>query len=175
MVETISRQASAHSWSFSSQASQCSALCWAHSSAHSSAVRVWNVESRVTHPRALGGEVGDVPFATILWTEGLSFAGVLSYIYADLIIPPLMYAYREYYGGTFAAILSGMIFVAAVISGLAVYLVFAGLGLIPSRAGTQIAEVSIELNYKAVLNVLATILFAFLYYLHRESHGKKRD
>jgi uncharacterized membrane protein YraQ (UPF0718 family) len=113
--------------------------------------------------------VGNVPFATILWTEGLSFGGVLSYIFADLIIPPLLDAYRDYYGSRFAAILSGMIFVAAVLSGLAVHAVFAGLGLIPSRAGTQIAEISIGLDYKAVLNVLATGLFAFLYYLHRDS------
>jgi hypothetical protein len=47
-----------------------------------------------------GCSVGNVPFATVLWTEGLSFAGVSSYIYADLIIPPLMDAYRGYYGGT---------------------------------------------------------------------------
>jgi YHS domain-containing protein len=113
--------------------------------------------------------VGNVPFATVLWTEGLSFGGVLSYVFADLIIPPLMDAYRGYYGGTFAAVLSGMISVAAVVSGLAVYVVFAGLGLIPPRAGTQIAEIAIELDYKAVLNVLATGLFAFLYYLHRDS------
>jgi hypothetical protein len=62
-----------------------------------------------------------------------------------------------------------MIFLAAVISGLVVYVVFAGLGLIPPRAGTQIAEIAIELDYKAVLNVLATGLFVVLYYLHRDS------
>ena len=113
--------------------------------------------------------VGNVPFATILWTEGLSFGGVLSYIYADLIIPPLMDAYRGYYGTQFAAVLSGMIFVAAVVTGLAVHAVFAGVGLIPPRAGTQVAETSIELDYKAVLNVFATLLFGVLYYLHRDS------
>jgi uncharacterized protein len=113
--------------------------------------------------------VGNVPFATILWTEGLSFGGVLSYIYADLIIPPLMDAYREYYGGTFGAILSGMIFVAAILTGLIVYVLFAGIGLIPPRAGTQVAETSIQLDYKAVLNVFATALFLVLYYLHHDS------
>ena len=62
-----------------------------------------------------------------------------------------------------------MIFLAAVISGLVVYVVFASLGPIPPRAGTQIAEIAIELDYKAVLNVLATGLFVVLYYLHRDS------
>jgi len=56
-----------------------------------------------------------------------------------------------------------------VISGLVVYVVFASLNLIPPRAGTRIVEIAIELDYKAVLNMLATGLFAVLYYLHRDS------
>jgi uncharacterized membrane protein YraQ (UPF0718 family) len=112
--------------------------------------------------------VGNVPFGTVLWTRGLPFGSVLSYIFADLIVPPIMKAYDEYYGTTFAAVLSLMIFVSAVIVGFVVHFLFLGLGLIPSRASAQIAEVSIELNYKLVLNVLATAFFAFLYWLHKQ-------
>ena len=112
--------------------------------------------------------VGNVPFGTVLWTKGLPFGSVLSYIFADLIVPPIMKAYDEYYGTTFAAVLSLMIFVSAVIVGFVVHFLFLGLGLIPSRASAQIAEVSIELNYKLVLNVLATAFFAFLYWLHKQ-------
>ncbi|MFC7202749.1 permease [Haloferax namakaokahaiae] len=116
--------------------------------------------------------VGNVPFGTILWTNGLPFGSVLSYIYADLIVPPIVDAYREYYGTTFAAILSGMIFVAAVVTGVVVHFVFSAAGLIPDPSTAQIADVSIELNYKAVLNVLATAFFGFLYWLHqRDSVG----
>ncbi|WP_410766475.1 permease [Haloferax sp. DFSO60] len=111
--------------------------------------------------------VGNVPFGTILWTNGLPFGSVLSYIYADLIVPPIMDAYREYYGTSFAAILSGMIFVAAVLTGVIVHFVFSTAGLIPDPSTAQIADVSIELNYKAVLNVLATVFFGFLYWLHQ--------
>jgi uncharacterized membrane protein YraQ (UPF0718 family) len=112
--------------------------------------------------------VGNVPFGTVLWTNGLPFGSVLSYIYADLIVPPIMKAYDEYYGTKFAAILSGMIFVAAVVTGFVVHFLFLGIGLIPSRASAQVAEVSIEFNYKLVLNVLAIAFFAFLYWLHRQ-------
>ncbi|MFB6084484.1 MAG: permease, partial [Halorientalis sp.] len=111
--------------------------------------------------------VGNVPFGTILWTNGLPFGSVLSYIYADLIIPPIMEAYDEYYGARFAAILSGTIFVAAVVTGVLMHFVFSPLGLIPPRSAAHVASISIELNYKAVLNVLAAVLFVVLYWLHK--------
>ena len=111
--------------------------------------------------------VGNVPFGAVLFSNGLPFGSVLSYIYADLIVPPIMDAYREYYGATFAALLSGMIFVAAVVTGFVVHFVFLAAGVIPSPSSVQVAEVSIEMNYKLVLNVLATVLFAVLYWLHR--------
>ncbi|GAA0243061.1 permease [Halobacterium noricense] len=116
--------------------------------------------------------VGNVPFGAILFSNGLPFGSVLSYIYADLIVPPIMEAYREYYGMTFAAILSGMIFVSAVLTGFVIHFIFLGAGVIPPASSVKIAEVKIEMNYKMVLNVLATVFFIFLYWLHRsESVG----
>jgi len=111
--------------------------------------------------------VGNVPFGAVLFSNGLPFGSVLSYIYADLIVPPIMDAYREYYGTKFAAMLSAMIFVAAVVTGFVIHFVFLGLGVIPDPESVQIAEVQIEMNYKMVLNVLATGFFLFLYWLHR--------
>lgn len=115
--------------------------------------------------------VGNVPFATVLWNGGLPFGGVFSYIYADLIVPPIVEAYREYYGDTFGFILSGIIFVAAIISGILTHLIFMSVGLIPTET-VPIASASIELDYKAVLNVLATIAFIVLYILHRKSSNE---
>ncbi|OTF01788.1 permease [Halorubrum sp. SD683] len=116
--------------------------------------------------------VGNVPFGAVLYANGLPFGSVLSYIYADLIVPPIMDAYREYYGIKFAAILSGMIFASAVLTGFVIHFIFFGAGIIPDPSSVQVAEVGIEANYKMVLNVLATIFFLFLYWLHRsESVG----
>jgi len=111
--------------------------------------------------------VGNVPFGAVLFSNGLPFGSVLSYIYADLIVPPIMDAYREYYGTKFAAILSAMIFVSAVLTGVVVHFVFLVLGVIPDPSSVQVAEVKIEMNYKLVLNVLATGFFLVLYWLHR--------
>ena len=122
--------------------------------------------------------VGNVPFGAVLFSNGLPFGSVLSYIYADLIVPPIMDAYREYYGTKFAAILSGMIFASAVLTGVTIHFLFLVAGLIPDPSSVQIAEVKIEMNYKMVLNVLATVFFLFLYWLHRsdsigeEEHGE---
>lgn len=118
--------------------------------------------------------VGNVPFGAVLWTNGLPFGSVLSYIYADLIVPPIMDAYREYYGSKFAAILSGMIFISAVLTGVVIHFLFLGLGFIPDPSTAQIAEVGIEMNYKLVLNVLATAVFLFLYWLHRSSSREEQ-
>ena len=122
--------------------------------------------------------VGNVPFGAVLYANGLPFGSVLSYIYADLIVPPIMDAYREYYGTKFAAILSGMIFVSAVLTGVVIHFLFLGAGVIPDPSSVKIAEVKIEMNYKMILNVLATVFFLFLYWLHRsdsigdEEHGE---
>lgn len=117
--------------------------------------------------------VGNVPFGALLYTEGLPFGGVLSYIYADLVIPPIMEAYREYYGGTFAAVLSALIFVAAIVTGVLVHGVFValhgltGIVFIPDPATATVTEFHIALNYKAALNALAVVVFAALYWLHK--------
>lgn len=110
--------------------------------------------------------VGNVPFAAILWNRGLPFGSVLSYIYADLIVPPIMDAYRKYYGGKFAVILSAMIFVSAVITGFVVHFAFLGAGLIPT-AKAAVVERSIELNYKAGLNLVFTAVFLVLFRLRK--------
>ena len=68
--------------------------------------------------------VGNVLFGAILFTNGLPFGSVLLYIDAGLIIPSIMEAYNEYYGTTFAAVLSGLIFVGAVVTGVVLHLLF---------------------------------------------------
>lgn len=100
--------------------------------------------------------IGNVPFALVLWTNGLPFGSVLSFIYADLIIPPLVNTYRKYYGVRLAAVLFGSILLAAVVAGVAVHYLMGGLGLIPPQSevgGTLSGE------YTLLLNLLLTPVF----------------
>ncbi|MFC7136160.1 permease [Halobaculum litoreum] len=81
--------------------------------------------------------VGNVPFALVLWNNGVAFGGVLAFIYADLIIPPLVSAYRRYYGTRMAATLFVVLFVASVVAGVAVHYLFDLASLIPPSGVTD--------------------------------------
>src|SRR3954462_5917157 len=76
--------------------------------------------------------VGNVPLAAVLWAGGISFAGVMAFIFADLIVLPIVLAYRKYYGISFALRITSLMFVTMVLAALAVDLLFSGLGLVPT-------------------------------------------
>jgi uncharacterized membrane protein YraQ (UPF0718 family)/YHS domain-containing protein len=108
--------------------------------------------------------VGNVPLAAVLWSGGISFAGVMAFIFADLIVLPIIVAYRKYYGTAFALRITALMFVTMVAAALIVDLSFGGLGLIPdSRPSTEDVFGSIELDYKAALNALGLVIFVALF------------
>jgi len=110
--------------------------------------------------------IGNVPLAAVLWSGGISFAGVMAFIFADLIVLPIVSAYRKYYGWQFAIRITALMFVTMVIAALAVDGLFSAADLIPTdRPSREDIFGSIELDYKLVLNALATIVFAALFYL----------
>jgi uncharacterized membrane protein YraQ (UPF0718 family) len=112
--------------------------------------------------------IGNVPLAAVLWAGGIPFAGVMAFIFADLIVLPIVLAYRKYYGAAFALRITALMFVTMVLAALAIDLLFGALGLIPSeRPSTEDVFGSIELDYKAVLNALATLVFVALLALTR--------
>jgi uncharacterized protein len=108
--------------------------------------------------------IGNVPLAAVLWSGGISFAGVMAFIFADLIVLPIVVAYRKYYGTSFALRITALMFVTMVVAALIVDVVFGALDLIPStRPSTEDVFGSIELNYKAVLNALGLVGFVVLF------------
>jgi uncharacterized membrane protein YraQ (UPF0718 family) len=108
--------------------------------------------------------VGNVPLAAVLWSGGISFAGVMAFIFADLIVLPILAVYRKYYGRAFALRITVLMLVTMVLAALAVDLLFGALGLIPAeRPSTDDVFGSIELDYKAVLNALGLGVFAALF------------
>jgi uncharacterized protein len=112
--------------------------------------------------------IGNVPLAAVLWAGGIPFAGVMAFIFADLIVLPIVLAYRKYYGTAFALRITALMFVTMVLAALAIDVIFAALGWIPStRPSTEDVFGSIELDYKAVLNALATVVFVALLSLTR--------
>jgi len=111
--------------------------------------------------------VGNVPLAAVLWSGGISFAGVMAFIFADLIVLPILAIYRKYYGTQFALRITALMFVTMVIAALVVDGLFSGLGLIPHGARPTRGDIfsSIQLDYKLVLNLAGLVIFAALFWL----------
>jgi uncharacterized membrane protein YraQ (UPF0718 family) len=106
--------------------------------------------------------IGNVPLAAVLWNGGISFGGVLAFIFADLIVLPILDIYRKYYGWRMAGFLLATFYTAMVAAGLIVEFVFDGLNLIPSERKAKVIEASVTLNYTTVLNITFLALAALL-------------
>jgi len=106
--------------------------------------------------------IGNVPLAAVLWNGGISFGGVLAFIFADLIVLPILDIYRRYYGRRVAAFLAVTFYVTMAAAGLVVELVFGALGLVPTQRSALVVEASISLDYTSVLNVAFLVLAALL-------------
>jgi uncharacterized membrane protein YraQ (UPF0718 family) len=106
--------------------------------------------------------VGNVPLAAVLWAGGISFGGVIAFIFADLIILPILNIYRKYYGMRIAVIL-GLVFYAAMAgAAYVIEIVFGLAGLVPQDRSLNIMEHGITLNYTSVLDLIALALSAVL-------------
>jgi uncharacterized membrane protein YraQ (UPF0718 family) len=106
--------------------------------------------------------IGNVPLAVVLWKGGISFGGVIAFIYADLLILPILNIYRKYYGARMALFLLATFYAAMVVAGYVVELVFGGLGLIPDQAHAKIPEEGVTWNYTTWLNIAFLLLTAAL-------------
>jgi len=111
--------------------------------------------------------VGNVPLAAVLWAGGISFSGVIAFIYADLLIVPILLIYRKYYGDRLAVLISGIMFGSIVLAALLVSAIFGVAGLIPSERPDveSITERGIAWNYTTVLNIVFFALAAALWAL----------
>jgi uncharacterized protein len=116
--------------------------------------------------------IGNVPLAAVLWSGGISFGGVMAFIFADLIVLPIVLIYRKYYGWAFALRITALMFVVIVIAALAVDGLFSLLGLIPSaRPSRDDVFGSIQVDYKLFLNILGFVIFGALFWLTRRGRG----
>jgi uncharacterized membrane protein YraQ (UPF0718 family) len=110
--------------------------------------------------------VGNVPLAAVLWSGGIGFAGVISFIFADLIVLPIVLIYRKYYGIRFTLRIVALMFVTIVIAALIVDGLFSAAGLIPQVRPTRADIFSqVKVDYKLFTNVLGAAIFITLFAL----------
>src|SRR2546421_4248547 len=108
--------------------------------------------------------IGNVPLAAVLWNGGISFGGVLSFIFADLIILPILNIYRKYYGLRVSVLIAACFYAAMVVAGLVVDLAFKALGLVRTARDAKVIEASVHWNYTTFLNIAFLGLAAILVY-----------
>jgi uncharacterized membrane protein YraQ (UPF0718 family) len=106
--------------------------------------------------------IGNVPLAAVLWNGGISFGGVVAFIFADLIIVPILFIYRKYYGTSMMLFVLGSFYVTMVGAGYVVELLFGALGLVPSARHAKIGEIAIRFDYTTVLNIVFVLIGAAL-------------
>ncbi len=117
--------------------------------------------------------IGNVPLAAALWSGGISFGGVIAFIFADLISMPLILIYRKLYGGRLTLRMVGLFYVVMAIAGLITQWIFAGLGAIPSRRTFSVSAAHFEWNYTTYLNFVFIVVALGVWWLarHRERFG----
>ena len=98
--------------------------------------------------------IGNVPLAAVLWNGGISFGGVIAFIYADLLIIPILNIYRKYYGTKMMLTLLGTFYVAMVAAGYLVELIFGTANLIPTQRDATVMQAAISWNYNTWLNIV---------------------
>jgi len=106
--------------------------------------------------------VGNVPLAAVLWNGGISFGGVISFIFADLIIVPIILIYRKYYGIKAAFRITGIFYLAMAVAGYVVELIFTPLHLVPRDRTLTIVDASVSWNYTTWLNIVFLAVAALL-------------
>ena len=106
--------------------------------------------------------VGNVPLAVVLWNGGISFGGVISFIFADLIILPILNIYRKYYGGRMSLYLLGVSYIAMALAGFLIGGAFQLLGLVPTNHHVAIFETTPTWNYTTFLDIAFLVLMAVL-------------
>jgi len=112
--------------------------------------------------------IGNVPLAAVLWSGGISFGGVMAFIFADLIVLPIILAYRKYYGWAFTLRITALMFVTMVTAALIVDGIFSAADLIPTtRPSRDDIFGSVQVDYKLFLNVFGLIVFAALFWMTR--------
>lgn len=111
--------------------------------------------------------IGNVPLAAALWKGGISFGGVVSFLFADLITLPLLFVYRRYYGTRLTSRMLAVFWAVMSVAGLVTEAIFRASGLVPTKRPVQVAPAHFSWDYTTYLNIVFLVVFASLYFAYR--------
>ena len=115
--------------------------------------------------------IGNVPLAAVLWNGGISFGGVIAFVFGDLLILPILDIYRRYYGWRMAAFVFGTFYVAMAGAGLVVEFVFHGIGIVPHARHAKVETAMVTWNYTTYLNIVFLLVAAALVWRYFRKGG----
>src|SRR6202521_5524336 len=116
--------------------------------------------------------IGNVPLAAVLWNGGISFGGVISFIFADLIILPILVIYRKYYGTKMALFILATFYATMVLAGYAVELIFGGAGLVPATRNAKVLNATVNWDYTTYLNIAFIVVAVVLLWRFFRTGGR---
>jgi YHS domain-containing protein len=111
--------------------------------------------------------IGNVPLAATLWHGGISFGGVVAFVFADLITLPLLLIYRKYYGTAMTLRLVAWFWAVMSVAGLAVEGIFSAFGLVPHTQNRPVVATAFHWNYTTYLNIVFLLVAGYLFWLYR--------
>jgi uncharacterized membrane protein YraQ (UPF0718 family) len=139
---------------------------------HPTAAKIWGpVIGPLVAVISFVCSVGNVPLAAVLWNGGISFGGVIAFVFGDLIIAPILNIYRKYYGLRMAVFLGLVLYVTMVAAGLAVELVFQAAGIEPTARDAKVMTASMTWNYTTYLNIVFLAFAAVLVWRYFRQGG----
>jgi uncharacterized membrane protein YraQ (UPF0718 family) len=149
---------------------------WQHFflSTHPEAAKVWGpLVGPLVAVVSFVCSIGNVPLAVVLWKGGISFGGVVAFIFADLLILPILNIYRKYYGLRMAGFLAATFYAATVLAGYVTELLFGGLGLVPDQQAAKLPTEGVSWNYTSWLNIAFLALAAALVLRFLRTGGRR--
>ncbi|MDC3418409.1 permease [Aquibacillus salsiterrae] len=114
------------------------------------------------------GSMGNIPIATILASSGVAFAGIMAFIYSDLVVPPMIAVHKKYYGMKTALYIAGVFYLAILITSLGIHYGFSAIGWLPQSANQIMEESPFQINYTFWLNIIFSFLAIFAIYLNKK-------
>ncbi|MEQ9280448.1 MAG: permease [Balneola sp.] len=140
------------------------------------------LENAVIAPFVAGatfiGSMGNIPLATVLNENGVMFAGIMGFIYSDLMVPPLVHINAKYYGWKVALYIAGIMFVSIVATALILNSAFSFFGIIPESAKVVQEVTQFKIDYTFWMNIVFVLVTGWLIYLykqHKKEHGASMD
>ncbi|WP_026294571.1 permease [Salinimonas chungwhensis] len=133
------------------------------------------------------GSMGNIPLAALLFDKGVSFAGVMAFIFSDLVVYPVLRINARYYGWKMAFYIVGLLLAALVVTSLTLHYGFSFAGMLPdtSSSGAISERDMFAFDYGFVLNLVFLTLSGVLIYFwraakqgnhhHHHDHGSSKS